>query len=257
MTRQRCAFSSFGLRSGSGNETGTNLKQHKYPLLCVYRPMIYRIPLMLCIVFCLMSTAISQSGGFQSGGFYAEPDTVPEIEYEYVPTEKANIFAGRPGKAALYSLILPGAGQAYNKKYWQVPIVWAGVYTVGFFMSENTKSYKKYRDAYRERLLAALEERPPIEDEEFTGARDEQIRNERDRWDRYRQMTIFGFALVWIANSAQAYVGAHLKEFDVSDDLSLEFVPFSGNEIHQENEFNTQFNTQPPTLFSSAIVLRF
>ncbi len=187
-----------------------------------------------------------------TGGFYPEPDTVPDIEFEYVPTVKTNMFAGRPGRAALYSLILPGAGQAYNKKYWQVPIVWAGVGTVGYFMFDNIDTYKLYRDAYRERLLAELEMREPIENTLIFGrATTDQIRNERDRWNRFRQMTIFAFALTWVANSAQAFVGAHLKDFDISDDLSLEILPFSAPP--DDNVSITNYTTP----ISAGVIIKF
>lgn len=184
-----------------------------------------------------------------TGGFYAEPDTVPEIEYEYVPTTKANIFAGRPGRAALYSLILPGAGQAYNKKYWQVPIVWAGVGTAGGIMLWNNKQYKRYRDAYRGRLIAEIEMVPP--EDEFLDYSTSDILNYRDQTNRFRQISIFVFALTWIANSAQAYVGAHLKDFDVSDDLSLEIIPFSGSSVGDMSLTNY---TSP---VSTGIVIKF
>lgn len=218
--------------------------------------MTRRLILTLVTVGVLVSAGLTQNPGtLNRGGFYPELDTVPEIDYEYVPTTKAKIFAGRPGKAALYSLILPGAGQAYNKKYWQVPIVWAGVGTAGGIMIFNIDQYNKFRDAYRERLIAEMEDRDPTDD--YVGQyTTPNLLNLRDQSNRYRQMSIFIFALAWIANSAQAYVGAHLKEFDVSDDLSLEFRPFSGQEI-QYDEFINQSNLQSPSLFSSSIVVRF
>jgi hypothetical protein len=180
----------------------------------------------------------------QTGGFYAVPDTVPELDVDYIPKVKSRMFAGRPGKAALFSLILPGAGQAYNGKYWQVPIVWAGVGTVGYFMVENSKTYRGYRDAYRERLLSDETGQPPTDP--YPGSSAEQIRNERDRWNRFRQLTIIGFAATWIANSAHAFVDAHLTDFDVSEDLSLEIIPFSGSS-----------QLSDPGVVSAGIVLRF
>jgi hypothetical protein len=169
----------------------------------------------------------------QLQGFEVPPDTVQEIDLEYVPKTKAGLFAGKPGRAALYSLILPGAGQAYNKKYWQVPIVWAGVGAMGYVMVTNVKDYRGYRDQYREFLLADIEDRQVVLDPKY-GLRSEdpyipytqeQTRNLRDAQNRYRQLTIIGFAAVWIANSAQAYVSAHLLEFDIDEDLTLHLLP--------------------------------
>lgn len=158
-------------------------------------------------------------------GFQVEADTLPEVEYYAGQTERVNIFAGRPGKAALYSLILPGAGQFYNKKYLHVPIVWAGVGVAGGIMIYNIDQYNTARDAYRERLLAEIEGRPPVDD--FSQFSTAQIRNIRDRANRYRQVSIFAFSLVWVANAAQAFVSAHLIDFDISEDLSLHIEPAS------------------------------
>jgi hypothetical protein len=117
--------------------------------------MVFR-PLMIALIFWVSCGLNAQ----QTGGFYPETDTVPELDVDYIPKVKTRMFAGRPGKAALYSLIIPGAGQAYNKKYWQVPIVWGAVGTVGYFVIDNSKEYRDLRDAYRERLIAAQNGEP-------------------------------------------------------------------------------------------------
>lgn len=56
-----------------------------------------------------------------------------------------------PKKAALFSLI-PGGGQIYTKKYWKVPIIYSALATSGFFIHDNNKNYKHYRDTYLNRL---------------------------------------------------------------------------------------------------------
>lgn len=181
------------------------------------------------ILFVLVFTGFSvqQVSAQIRDGFSVVSDTLPDIDIEYVKGPKANLFGGRPGKAALYSLMLPGAGQAYNKKYWQVPIVWAGMATAGGIMINNIGEYNYYRDAYRERLIAEMEGRPSDGFPELDRFSNEQIRNQRNVWDRYRQISIFAFAFTWIANSAHAYVSTHLRDFDISDDLTLSIMPFS------------------------------
>ena len=57
-----------------------------------------------------------------------------------------------PAKAAFYSAVLPGLGQAYNKKYWKIPIVYGGLATGIYFYTTNNKEYNRYRDAYKSRL---------------------------------------------------------------------------------------------------------
>ena len=215
-------------------------QKHKRHINGVYSFMM-RVLLVTIVAFSLGAHTLHS----QNTGFYPEQDTLADVDPDYTPRVKARIFAGRPGKAALYSLILPGAGQAYNKKYWQVPIVWAGVGTAGVIMATNIKDYKGYRDAYRERLLAAQEMREP--GDKYVGSfTTNDLLNYRDRWNRYRQLSIIAFALTWIANSAQAYVGVHLKDFDISEDLSLQIQPFSASDLSG--------STMP---VSTGLVLRF
>ena len=67
-----------------------------------------------------------------------------------------------PSKAAFYSAVLPGLGQAYNKKYWKIPIVYAALGTGVYFYKMNDKQYNRYRDAYKRRLAG-------YQDDEFYG----------------------------------------------------------------------------------------
>ena len=86
----------------------------------------------------------------QQDGFSVLPDTIPEVEQTgpLVKEKRGSIFSGRPGKSALYSLIIPGAGQIYNKSYFRVPFVYAALGGVGYLMISNSQKYKCYRDAY-------------------------------------------------------------------------------------------------------------
>ncbi len=71
----------------------------------------------------------------------------------------------RPSKAAFYSAILPGLGQAYNKKYWKVPLVWGAIGAGVYFYVSNDKQFDRYRDAYKRRLAG-------FKDDEFYGPND-------------------------------------------------------------------------------------
>ncbi|MDX1407830.1 MAG: DUF5683 domain-containing protein [Saprospiraceae bacterium] len=169
----------------------------------------------------------------QEEGFAVEPDTVavaPDVPLDG-EQQKARLFAGRPGRAALYSLIIPGAGQIYNKRWWKAPLVWGGVGTAIAVVGYNTGQYQCYRDAYIERLTtddAGLEPQ-----DKFNGLHPDfpllvsadQIRTYRDRFNRFRQTSIIVLGLVWVAQSAEAFVDAHLREFDISDDLTLHLRP--------------------------------
>ena len=95
----------------------------------------------------------------------AQNDTLALKYDENLETQKfqANPYdANAPAKAAFYSAILPGLGQAYNKSYWKIPLVYAGLGTTLYFYFDNNAKYQNYRDAYKRRLAG-------YEDDEFFG----------------------------------------------------------------------------------------
>lgn len=186
------------------------------------------------LIFFIASFSFSGMHGQGTlSGFSVEPDTVPDIDadIEYVPQkQKSHLFKGKPGKAALYSLVIPGAGQVYNGKIWKVPLIYAALGATGYFVIDNSNEYFELRDGYVERLKALEENRTPsdiyVNHPRYGFLSPESIRIYRNEFNRYRQISIFIFALTWIANSAEAFVDAHLSDFDVNDDLSLRlFVP--------------------------------
>ncbi len=165
-------------------------------------------------------------GHGQQDGFSVLPDTVPEVEQtrSLVKEKRGSIFSGKPGKAALYSLIIPGAGQIYNKSYFRVPFVYAALGGVGYLLVSNSQKYRCYREAY----IAKIDGEPLDLDDKCLNldngliqrAEASTLRLARDQYNKRRQTAIIGVALVWVANSIDAFVDAHLKDFDVSEDLS-------------------------------------
>jgi len=160
----------------------------------------------------------------QREGFSIEPDTVilADDDSPTVEGPKANIFEGPPGRAALYSIILPGAGQIYNGSYWKAPIVWGLIGTMGTVMAFNINQYKDYDSRYKDALTAEMEGNP---NPDPGGLSSSQLFDLRTEANKGRQLSIILFSFVWIGNSVEAYVDAHLKEFDVSDDLSIRIKP--------------------------------
>ena len=167
----------------------------------------------------MMIPAVASS---QEGGFSIPPDTLAFSEpppYSDVKEKapKNRLFSGRPGKAALYSLILPGAGQIYNKKYWKAPIVWGALGGMGYWMYFNIDQYNDYGSRYEQ----ALKDGADPEGQYTT----EQLRLLRNQANKNRQLSIFLFALTWVANSVEAFTDAHMMEFDVNEDLSIVITP--------------------------------
>ena len=134
-----------------------------------------------------------------------------------------------PKVAARRSAIIPGWGQAYNKKYWKIPIIYAGLGVTGYIFVNNIKIYKEYKFAYSARIKAA--DSPPDStdydqlDNIYKVLSPNSIRAARDEFRRYVDYSALVFILLWGLNVIDAAVDAHLKNFDISPDLSLQIRP--------------------------------
>ncbi|MDX5348572.1 MAG: DUF5683 domain-containing protein [Hymenobacteraceae bacterium] len=127
----------------------------------------------------------------------------------------------RPAKAALFSAILPGLGQVYNQKYWKLPILYAGAGAVGYFIVDNHNQYNQFKEAYEIRI-----DGDPNTVDEFDGRySDNIVRARRNYFRRERDRFIIGAVLLYGLNIVDALVDAHLKDFDISDDLSMYVKP--------------------------------
>lgn len=122
-----------------------------------------------------------------------------------------------PSKAAFYSAVLPGLGQIYNKRYWKVPIVYgalgAGIYAYTFYNGE----YQRFRTAFKRR-------RAGFTDDEFINViplpgndRLERLQNAKQN---ERDLALLVTIIIYALNIVDANVDAHLKQFNISDDLS-------------------------------------
>lgn len=165
-----------------------------------------------------------------------EEDTIIRPE-QTEKVKKGSIFSGRPGKAFLFSLAVPGAGQIYNKSYLRVPFVWGAVGGVGWYLRYTTRNYNCFRDAY----ISKIDDTPldfsycdndHIDHSLLSQLSEDAIRTERDLANKYRQTAIIAFSLVWLANGVDAFVDAHLKEFDIDEDLSIDIGPKMENDPH-------------------------
>lgn len=126
-----------------------------------------------------------------------------------------------PVKASILSAVAPGAGQIYNRKYWKAPIVWAGLGVSLYFIQENTREYRRYKDAY-----IALTDNDPTTIDEFEGRISAaQVLNVTDTYRRWRDLSYIAIGAVYILNIVDASVDAHFVRFDVGRDLSLDIGP--------------------------------
>lgn len=128
--------------------------------------------------------------------------------------QKKNTKKHSPHKASVYSAILPGAGQVYNKKYWKVPIVYAAIGSAAYFTYDNGIKYKEYRDAFQLRKNGGTDKYDGIYS-------DNQLITIMNYYERNRELSLIITAAIYILNIVDASVDAHLFNFDVSENLSL------------------------------------
>jgi len=143
-------------------------------------------------------------------------------------TSKALIHS--PRKASFYSAVLPGLGQVYNKKYWKVPIIYAGIYALIYSINFNNKYYSKFKKAYIYRI-----DNDPNTNAEFdyfgqntsiiSSNDNYRLLDFMDYYKRYRDLSILGLAGLYVLNIIDATVDAYLFDYDVSQDLSIKIKP--------------------------------
>jgi len=124
-----------------------------------------------------------------------------------------------PTKAALLSAAIPGLGQAYNKKYWKIPLVWLGLGAFGYFIVWNNDQYQ----FYRRNLIYEIAGDPKYKNE--TGLNQSTLKSARDQYRRNRDQLVLYGILFYLVQVVDAHVDAHLIEFDVNQDLSVRLEP--------------------------------
>ncbi len=158
-----------------------------------------------------------------------------------------------PRTAAIRSAIIPGWGQIYNKKYWKLPLVYGALGTTTYVFFYNLKYYRELRFSYAAKYKASLPpfdplfpNRPgPFRDStdyfkiksQYINLDPEFLRYNRDEFRRNIDYTVLVFILLWGLQVVDATVDAHLKSFDVSPDLSLQFKP-GFSDMAQTNGFS-------------------
>ncbi|MGB1121810.1 MAG: DUF5683 domain-containing protein [Saprospiraceae bacterium] len=128
-----------------------------------------------------------------------------------------------PKKAAFYSTVFPGGGQLYNRQYWKAPIALGAVGTAGYFVYDNTIQYRRFRDAYRLRV-----DGDPTTVDEFAnipGANEAALVEKRDSYRKFMEQSYIAVVVVYGLQVLEAYTAAHLKNFDIDEDLSLDWQP--------------------------------
>ena len=144
-----------------------------------------------------------------------------------------NKWRPNPKKALWLALVLPGAGQIYNRKYWKLPIFYRGLTGCIYSLTWNNQMYRDYQQAYKD----IMDDDPTTQSYNsflhlgttITDANKSYYQNlfkkRKDRFRRWRDLSIFATVAVYALSVIDAYVDASLSNFDISDDLSLHISP--------------------------------
>ena len=139
--------------------------------------------------------------------------------------KKAPINPLSPAKAAFYSAVLPGLGQAYNKKYWKIPIVYGALGTGIYFFINNNKEYNRYRDAYKSRLAGFKNDEfyLDFQGNQLTSPRitDDGLLRAQKFYRQNKELSLLITAGIYALNIIDANVDAHLLQYNVDENLSL------------------------------------
>ena len=162
-----------------------------------------------------------------------------ETVKDTVPVNKQDVHS--PKKATVYSAILPGLGQAYNKKYWKIPIIYVGFGVIIYYIDWNNSWYSTFKNAYRDLSLAdqtfnssdyiaKYEKLPFLSRVNYGNLGEikntlESLTKYQDYYRRNRDLLIIGTAVFYAMNIIDASVDAHLFNFDISDDLTMNWKP--------------------------------
>ena len=150
--------------------------------------------------------------------------------------KKIRKLNSKPRRAAIMSAIVPGAGQIYNKQYWKAPIAWIGLGAAGYLYYQNLTFFNDFKAEY-----AKLADSDPtttsniiINGYHTANRSADQLARERDSYRYYRDLDMFIFIGIYALNIIDANVGAHLKEFNINEDLSLKVKPLFYANINRQ-----------------------
>jgi hypothetical protein len=152
-------------------------------------------------------------------------DTVQTDSIKQTAQPKSGFFSKdypSPRRALICSAILPGAGQAYNKQYWKIPLVYGAFVGTGLYFRDRRNLYNRLKSEYIARVDGSD---TTVPDPELSGISDPSLTRFRDQFRAESETAGLLVVVTYMLTAAEAYVGAHLKSFDVSEDLSLHIGP--------------------------------
>lgn len=179
------------------------------------------------------STAPRQTGEVTVAGELSHTDSLKVMKLaRKAPKRDWAAWKPDPKRALWLAVVLPGAGQIYNRKYWKLPIFYGGFVGCAYAMRWNNQMYTDYAQAYvdivdtNESTNSFEQIVPGLKINDSNKERWTQIlKGRKDRYRRWRDLSFFCMIGVYGLSIVDAYVDASLSQFDISDDLSLQLEP--------------------------------
>jgi hypothetical protein len=167
------------------------------------------------IIFLLFSSLSLAQDDKKTG----EVDTgLMVVQDSIIKTKRRPLDVLAPSKAAFYSAILPGLGQAYNKKYWKVPLVYAAIGIPTYLFITNDRELDLYRDEYKKRLAGYQQGR---DSDPYPSVSKDGLIRAQQQLRRNKELALLLAIGMYALNIVDANVDAHLLQFNVDEDLSL------------------------------------
>lgn len=170
----------------------------------------------------LLFFALVYAGGGKNGLKAAEKDSLNTA----LSADTVSMYKPDPKKAVWYSILCPGLGQLYNRRYWKLPFVGAGVIGVAYAINWNSKYYNAYTNGYRDIIdddpttksyLKLLPPNSNYPESQLVNV----LKNRQQSFRRSRDLSYIGAIGVYVICIMDAFVDAQLYDFDISSDLSV------------------------------------
>jgi len=162
--------------------------------------------------------------------FFAKANAQDTLPAKADSLTTKQVISHSPRRATIYSMVLPGLGQAYNHKYWKIPIVYAGFGTMYYFIRFNTKYYHDFRDAYdyKTTIFPPDSVSPlPAPPNDLVSKYDvSQLLRGREYYRRNLEVSYIFTGVWYILTIVDATVDAHFFDYDINEDLSLNVRPW-------------------------------
>ncbi len=196
------------------------------------------------IQFDTLSVDTLQNAIQTQSGLSADSSRVSKKRSGIEVSDRIRNFKPEPYKATWLAVVIPGAGQIYNRKYWKLPIVYGGFMGCLYAYNWNNQMYSDYRQAF----LDIMDADPNTKSYEtffpsgYDYQRNEQylkdlFKKRKDRYRRWRDLSIFACVGVYLVSIVDAYVDAHLSSFDISEDINLSIHPEMINSSASTNNY--------------------